>query len=65
VVLIMNQHGFIAEAAFSLEEVLAMAQKHCPDIMLLDVFFKGKSALDAALTINGEWRSNGSSAVPT
>ena len=53
IVQILARDGFIAEAAYSGEEAIDKARRHCPDIVLSDVLMPQIDGVEAAIAIRG------------
>ncbi len=51
IVLILNRNGFIAEAAYSGSEAIALAKRHCPELVLSDVMMPHVDGVEAAIQI--------------
>lgn len=51
VVQILNRNGFIAEAAYSGEEAIAIAKRVCPELVLSDVMMPHVDGVEAAIAI--------------
>lgn len=50
-VLILNQQGFAAKAAYSGEQAIEEAGRWKPDVLIADVFLGGMTGIDAATQI--------------
>jgi len=48
---ILNRNGFIAEAAYSGSEAIALASRNCPDLLLSDVLMPHIDGVEAAIAI--------------
>ena len=51
IVQILNRNGFIAEAAYSGHEAIALAKRHCPELVLSDVMMPHVDGVEAAIQI--------------
>ena len=51
IVQILNQNGFIAEAAYGGEEAIEMARRHCPELVLSDVLMPKIDGVETAIAI--------------
>ncbi len=49
---ILNRNGFIAEAAYSGEQAIAAAKKHCPELVLSDVLMPHIDGVETAIQIS-------------
>lgn len=52
IVQILNRNGFIAEAAYSGEQAIEMAKRHCPELVLTDVLMPNVDGVEAAIQIS-------------
>jgi CheY-like chemotaxis protein len=48
---ILNRNGFIAEPAYSGEEAIRIAHRHCPELVLSDVMMPSIDGVEAAIQI--------------
>lgn len=51
IVQILNQNGFIAEAAYGGQEAIDRARQHCPELVLSDVLMPKIDGVEAAIAI--------------
>jgi CheY-like chemotaxis protein len=51
IVQILNRNGFIAEAAYSGQEAIEKAERHCPELVLSDVLMPHVDGVEAAIAI--------------
>jgi CheY-like chemotaxis protein len=51
IVQILNRNGFIAEAAYGGKQAIAIAERHCPDLVLSDVLMPEIDGVEAAIAI--------------
>ena len=51
IVQILNRNGFIAEAAYSGEQAIELATRHCPELVLSDVMMPHVDGVEAAIAI--------------
>lgn len=51
IVQILNRNGFIAEAAYSGDEAIRLAKRHCPELVLSDVMMPHVDGVEAAIQI--------------
>ena len=51
IVQILNRNGFIAEAAYSGTDAIALAKLHCPELVLSDVMMPQVDGVEAAIAI--------------
>lgn len=51
IVQILNREGFIAEAAYSGQDAIDAAQRHCPELVLSDVLMPQIDGVEAAIAI--------------
>ena len=51
IVQILNQNGFIAEAAYGGQEAIDKARLHCPELVLSDVLMPRVDGVEAAIAI--------------
>ncbi|HVG27197.1 MAG TPA: response regulator [Acidobacteriaceae bacterium] len=51
IVQILNRNGFIAEAAYSGQEAIEKAGRHCPELVLSDVLMPHVDGVEAAIAI--------------
>jgi CheY-like chemotaxis protein len=51
IVQILNRNGFIAEAAYSGEQAIELAKRHCPELVLSDVMMPNVDGVEAAIAI--------------
>ena len=51
IVQILNRNGFIAEAAYSGAQAIALAKRHCPELVLSDVMMPNVDGVEAAIQI--------------
>jgi len=51
IVQILNRNGFIAEAAYSGQEAIDKAGRHCPELVLSDVLMPEIDGVEAAIAI--------------
>jgi CheY-like chemotaxis protein len=52
IVQILNRNGFIAEAAYSGEQAIEYAKRHCPELVLSDVLMPHIDGVEAAIQIS-------------
>jgi CheY-like chemotaxis protein len=52
IVQILNRNGFIAEAAYSGEQAIDYARRHCPELVLSDVLMPHIDGVEAAIQIS-------------
>lgn len=51
IVQILNRNGFIAEAAYSGEQAIESARRHCPELVLSDVLMPQIDGIESAIAI--------------